>query len=74
MNKSKLLENRVRKTPELDDYYIEECDGKTQHWVHATEGCIFPETETTSICGFNAREINKMIKYVVKENDFYNGL
>lgn len=73
MNKSRLIQNTVKRTPELEEYYIEECDGKTQHWVHAADGYIFPETETTSICGFNAREVNKMIKNIIHESEFYGS-
>ena len=62
MKKSKLLENRVRKTPELDSYHTEKCDGKIQHWVSASDGYFFPETETSTVCGFDARELNKIIQ------------
>lgn len=71
MSKSKLLESRVRKTPELEEYYVEECDGKVQHWVHCHEGYIFPETECVTVCGFDVREINKMIQSISTAEEFY---
>ena len=74
MQKSKLIQKTVNKTYGLDDYYTEICDDKTQHWVHARDGFIFPETETTSISGFDVREINKIIKGVVRDEDFYRGM
>lgn len=71
---SKLIANTVNRIDELEEYYTEECDGKVQHWVHAKDGYLFPETETTSICGFDAREVNRMIKHTVSTEDFYCGL
>jgi len=69
--KSKLISNTVRRMKELEEYHTEECDGKTQHWVSAKEGYLFPETETTSICGFDARHVNGLIKVTCKASDFY---
>jgi hypothetical protein len=71
--KSKLLERRVKKAKELDEYYVEECDGKVQHWVHCNEGYVFPETETVTICGFNVREINKQIQNTMTAEEFYGA-
>ena len=71
---SKLIANTVKRMEELEEYYTEECDGKVQHWVHTKDGYLFPETETTSICGFDAREVNKMIKVTALAADFYKGL
>ena len=70
MKTSKLLENTVNRYSFLDDYYVEDCDGLTQHWVHAKYGYVFPETECGTCCGFNVREINKVIKTAITEAEF----
>jgi hypothetical protein len=67
MEKSKLIQKTVEKMPELESYHVEECDGKTHHWVMASDGFRFPDEGTISICGFNIRDLNREAKTVRKE-------
>ena len=67
MKKSKLIQNTVDRSPQLDKYYVEQCDDQAQHWVHCVDGYIFAETETITAVGFDIRTINKIIKNIVHD-------
>lgn len=70
MKKSKVLERLVRDRPELESYHVEECDGKTHHWISASDDYIFRETETTTINGFTVRELLPLLRTVMPLNNF----
>lgn len=71
MKKSKVLERLVREKPELESYHVEECDGKTHHWISASDGYIFRETETTTVNGFSVRKLLPLLRTVMTEKEFY---
>lgn len=69
--KSKLIENTVNRFDALDSYHVEEDEDMTQHWISASDGYLFPEYETSTVCGFDIREMNEVIKNTVLKSEFY---
>lgn len=71
LKKSKMIEAAVNKNPLLDRYYVEECDGKAQHWVHTVDGYLFPDMECGTVNGFSVNEILIEIADICSEQEFY---
>lgn len=68
---SKQIQKYVAQAEHLESYHVEECDDKTQHWVYAKEGYIFPSMECGTVNGFEVAAVMMEIKHCVTEQEFY---